>query len=69
MSNQISVKKSLTISAFILFSLIFAVPVADGHLKIIQNNLLKMTKVEILTTPGCTNCSVVEIFLLKFDLT
>ena len=41
----------------------FAVPVADGHLKRIQNNLLKMTKVEILTTPGCTNCSVVEKML------
>ena len=41
----------------------FAVLVADGHLKRIQNNLLKMTKVEILTTPGCTNCSVVEKML------
>ena len=41
----------------------FVVPVADGHLKRIQNNLLKMTKVEILTTPGCTNCSVVEKML------
>jgi len=39
-----------------------ALPV-DGHLKRTQNNLLKMTKVEILTTPGCTNCSVVEKML------
>jgi len=41
----------------------FAVLVADGHLKTIQNNLLKMNKVEILTTPGCTNCSVLEKML------
>jgi len=41
----------------------FVVPVVDGHLKRIQNNLLKMTKVEILTTPDCTNCSVVEKML------
>jgi len=41
----------------------FAVLVADGHLKTIQNNSLKMNKVEILTTPGCTNCSVLEKML------
>ena len=45
----------------------FVVPVADGHLKRIQNNLLKMTKVEILTTPGCTNCSVVEKMLDEME--
>jgi len=41
----------------------FAVLAVDGHLKKIQSNLLKMTRVEILTTPGCTNCSVVEKML------
>jgi len=45
-------------------SIDFAVPVADGHLRAIQSNLQKMThKVQILTTPGCSNCNVVERML------
>lgn len=36
----------------------------DGHLRAIQDNLQKMThKIQILTTPGCSNCSVVEKIL------
>lgn len=38
----------------------FVVPVADGHLKIIQNSLKMNHKIKILTTPACSNCKVVE---------
>ena len=42
-------------------NIIFVVPVVDGLLKKILKSLLKMNhKVEILTTPDCSNCSVVE---------
>ncbi len=42
----------------------FVVQHADGHLKPIQNNLQKMThKIQILTTPGCSNCRIVEKIL------
>ncbi len=41
----------------------FVVPVADGHLKTIQNNLKMSHKIEILTTPSCGNCKVVEDML------
>lgn len=42
----------------------FVVPVANGHLKTIQNSLQKMThKIQILTTPACSNCKVVERIL------
>lgn len=38
-------------------------PVVDGHLRIIQNNLKMNHKIEILTTPSCGNCNVVEKML------
>jgi len=34
--------------------------VVDGHLRTIQNNLKMIHKVEILTTPSCGNCKIVE---------
>jgi glutaredoxin len=37
--------------------------VANGHLKVIQNNLKMNHKIEILTTPSCGNCKVVEKML------
>lgn len=41
---------------------------ASGHLRKILNNILKM-KVEILTTPGCSNCAVVEKMLDEMNVT
>ena len=46
-----------------------AVLVVDGHLKIIQNNSKMTHKIEILTTPGCSNCSVVETMLDELNIT
>ena len=40
-----------------------AVLAADGHLKTTLNNLKMNHKVEILTTPSCGNCKVVEKML------
>jgi len=42
--------------------------VADGHLKTIQNNLKMSHKIEILTTPSCGNCKVVEEMLDEMDV-
>jgi len=43
--------------------------VVDGHLRMIQNNLWKMThKIQILTTPGCSNCRVVEKMLDEMNM-
>ncbi len=42
----------------------FVVQAVNGLLKKIQNNLLKkIMKVEVLTTPDCSNCSVLEKML------
>jgi len=41
----------------------FAALVADGHLRTIQNSLKMNHKIEILTTPSCGNCQVVEKML------
>jgi len=42
--------------------------VVDGHLRIIQNNLKMNHKIEILTTPSCGNCKVVEEMLDKMNI-
>ena len=44
-------------------SIDFAVLVADGHLRTIQNSLKMNHKIEILTAPLCRNCQVVEKML------
>jgi hypothetical protein len=41
----------------------FAALVADGHLRTIRNSLKMNHKIEILTTPSCGNCQVVEKML------
>jgi glutaredoxin len=41
----------------------FVVLAADGHLRTILSNLKMNHKIEILTTPSCGNCKVVEIML------
>jgi len=46
----------------------FAVLVVDGHLKIIQNSLKMSHKIEILTTPSCGNCKVVESMLDEMNI-
>ena len=38
----------------------FAVQAANGHLKMTHQSSQKKMKIEILTTPSCSNCSVVE---------
>jgi glutaredoxin len=40
----------------------------NGHLKIIQNNLKMNHKIEILTTPSCGNCKVVETMLDEMNI-
>ena len=46
-----------------------AVLVVGGHLKTILNSLKMMNrKVEILTTPSCENCKVVEKMLDDLDV-
>lgn len=45
-----------------------AVLAADGHLKTILSNLKMSHKVEILTTPSCGNCKVVEKMLDEMDV-
>jgi len=42
--------------------------VADGHLKIIRSNLQMSPKIEILTTPSCGNCKVVENILDEMNI-
>jgi glutaredoxin len=42
--------------------------VADGHLKIIRSSLKMIHKVEILTTPSCGNCMVVEKMLDEMNI-
>lgn len=49
-------------------SIDFAVLAVNGHLKIIQNNLKMNHKIEILTTPSCGNCKVVETMLDKMNI-
>ena len=50
-------------------SIDFAVLVADGHLRIIRNNLWKMNhKIEILTAPLCENCKVVETMMDEMNI-
>jgi len=44
-------------------SISFAVLAVDGHLRTIQSNLKMSHKIEILTTPACENCKVVEQML------
>ena len=44
-------------------SIDFAVLVADGHLRTILNSLKMNHKIEILTTPSCENCKVVETMM------
>ena len=46
----------------------FAVLVASGHLRTIQNNLKMNHKIEILTTPSCGNCKVVEKMLDEMNI-
>jgi len=46
----------------------FAVLVVDGHLRTIQNNLKMNHKIEILTTPSCENCKVVEKMLDEMNM-
>ena len=46
----------------------FAVLVANGHLRTIQNNLKMNHKIEILTTPSCGNCKVVEKMLDEMNI-
>jgi glutaredoxin len=47
----------------------FVVLVVNGHLKKTQISLLKMNhKVEVLTTPGCLNCSVLEKMLDEMNV-
>ena len=45
-----------------------AVLVADGHLKTIQSNLQMSPKIEILTTPSCGTCKVVENILDELNM-
>ncbi len=42
--------------------------VADGHLRTIRNNLKMSHKIEILTTPSCENCKVVEKMLDEMNM-
>ena len=42
--------------------------VVDGHLRTIQNNLKMNHKIEILTTPSCRNCKVVEKILDEMNI-
>ena len=46
----------------------FAVLVVDGHLRTIQSNLKMNHKIEILTTPSCENCKVVEKMLDEMNM-
>ena len=46
----------------------FAVLAANGHLRITQNNLKMNHKIEILTTPSCGNCKVVETMLDEMNI-
>ena len=46
----------------------FAALVADGHSRIIQNNLKIKYKIEILTTPVCANCGVVKKMLDEISI-
>jgi len=46
----------------------FVVLVADGRLKTIQSSLKMNRKVEILTTPSCGNCKVVEKMLDEMNM-
>ena len=41
---------------------------ADGHLKTTLDNLKMNHKVEILTTPSCGNCTVVEKMLDEMNI-
>ena len=41
----------------------FVALVADGHLRTIRNSLKMNHKIEILTTPSCGNCQIVEKML------
>ena len=41
---------------------------ADGHLKTTQSNLKMSHKVEVLTTPSCGNCKVVESMLDEMNV-
>jgi len=50
-------------------STFFVVQVAGGHLRIIQSSLKMNHKIEILTTPSCSNCMVVEKMLDEMDVT
>ena len=44
-------------------SINFVVLVVDGRSKIIQSSLKMNHKIEILTTPSCENCKIVEKIL------
>jgi len=46
----------------------FAVLHVDGHLRITQNSLKMNHKIEILTTPSCENCKVVEKMLDEMNI-
>ena len=46
----------------------FAVQAAGGHLRIIQSSLKMNRKIEILTTPSCSNCMVVEKMLDEINV-
>ena len=46
----------------------FAVLLVDGHLRIIQSNMKMNHKIEILTTPSCENCKVVEKMLDEMNM-
>ena len=46
----------------------FVVPVVDGHLRTIQSNLKMNHKIEILTTPSCESCKVVEKMLDELNM-
>jgi len=49
-------------------SIDFVVLAVNGHLKTIQNNLKMNHKIEILTTPSCGNCKVVEKMLDEMNI-
>ena len=49
-------------------SIDFVAQHADGHLRAIQNNLKMNHKIEILTTPSCGNCKVVEKMLDEMNI-
>lgn len=49
-------------------SISFVVLAADGHLRTIQSNLKMSHKIEILTTPSCGNCKVVEQMLDEMNM-